>query len=313
MSNHASPLISICCLSFNHAVFLRQCLEGFLSQQTEYSYEILIHDDCSTDGTIEIIKEYSQKYPDIIFPIFELENQYSKGKASTIDFYNYKRARGKYIAYCEGDDYWTDPYKLQKQVSFLEDHPEYSVCFHMTSIYEVETGILRPMCYNFPGGNDGIDIDVTPELFLNSSIGQPLSMVFRKDIYSFEWANHYTYFCDTVELYHILRTGKGRFMKFIGGQYNLHSGGVSATQRDVDRSIRAYNMSLEMLSYTGDSNLINYARKLACWCDEMTAINGKVKAYNKLLIKTIIKIPNLGYKVLADTIKHRIKRIIAKP
>ena len=115
-----APLVSICCLTYNHVPFIRKCLDGFLMQQTDFPIEILIHDDCSTDGTTEIIRQYEAKYPELIFPLYEEENQYSRGGAGKMDLYNYRRARGKYIAYCEGDDYWTDPLKLQKQVDFLE-------------------------------------------------------------------------------------------------------------------------------------------------------------------------------------------------
>jgi glycosyltransferase involved in cell wall biosynthesis len=129
-------------------------------QKTDFPIEILIHDDCSTDGTTEIIREYEAKYPDLIFPLYEEENQYQQGKAAEIDFYNYRRARGKYIAYCEGDDYWTDPLKLQKQVDFMEANPEYSVCFHDFQVYDVRNAKWSKPLYN--QGNslqvDGEDI-----------------------------------------------------------------------------------------------------------------------------------------------------------
>lgn len=118
------PLVSICCLSYNHAKYLVECLEGFVNQKTNFLFEVLIHDDASTDDSQEIIKEYQAKYPDIINPIFQTENQYSKGVSITWT-YNYPRSKGKYIALCEGDDYWTDPYKLQKQVDFLEANDSY--------------------------------------------------------------------------------------------------------------------------------------------------------------------------------------------
>lgn len=121
-------IVSVSCITYNHAKYIRQCLDGILMQKADFQYEILIHDDASTDGTDDIIREYAQKYPTIIKPIFEKENQYSKGVPISATF-NYPRAEGKYIALCEGDDYWTDPYKLQKQVDYLEDHPEYAMCF----------------------------------------------------------------------------------------------------------------------------------------------------------------------------------------
>lgn len=127
------PLVSIVCITYNHEPYIRQCLDGFMMQQTDFPFEVLIHDDASTDRTAEIIREYAAKYPDIIKPIYQTENQYSKGVKIGVT-YLYPRAKGKYIAECEGDDYWTDPLKLQKQVDFLEEHPDYSLCFHRVTV-----------------------------------------------------------------------------------------------------------------------------------------------------------------------------------
>ncbi len=128
-------LVSICCLSYNHQTFLRECLAGFMMQKTNFAFEVLIHDDASTDKSADIIREYELKYPDIIKPIYQTENQYSKGVGISIT-YQFPRAKGKYIAMCEGDDYWTDPLKLQKQVDFLEANEEYSMCFHPVKIWK---------------------------------------------------------------------------------------------------------------------------------------------------------------------------------
>ncbi len=117
------PLVSICSITYNHAPYIRQCLDGFLMQQTNFPIEIIINDDCSTDGTTEIVREYAEKYPDMIFPIFHEENQYQKGVRGMFQRFVFPKARGKYIAICEGDDYWTDPLKLQKQVDILEQNP----------------------------------------------------------------------------------------------------------------------------------------------------------------------------------------------
>ena len=124
-----TPLVSVCTLAYNHAPYIRECLDGILMQKTDFAFELLIHDDASTDGTADIIREYEAKYPDIIKPIYQTENQYSKGVkiSATIQF---PKAKGKYIALCEGDDYWTDPLKLQKQVDLMEANEEYSLCFH---------------------------------------------------------------------------------------------------------------------------------------------------------------------------------------
>lgn len=141
------PLVSICCITYNHEAYIRSALDGFLMQETDFSYEILIHDDASEDGTADIIREYAELYPDIIKPILREENQYSKG-IYNISVFNFPRAQGKYIAMCEGDDYWTDPRKLKKQVDYLQSHPDCSLCFHSAGIVSVDgsraEGMMRP-------------------------------------------------------------------------------------------------------------------------------------------------------------------------
>lgn len=122
-------LVSICCITYNHARFIRDTLDGFLGQKTDFKFEVLIHDDASTDGTEEIIREYEANYPNIIKPLYETENQYSKGVSMSKTF-NFPRVKGKYMAMCDGDDYWIDENKLQKQVDFMEANPDYTICFH---------------------------------------------------------------------------------------------------------------------------------------------------------------------------------------
>lgn len=120
-------LVSIICDVYNHEPYLRDCLEGFINQKANFTYEILIHDDASTDNSVNIIKEYVNKYPHLFKPIFQTENQYSKGMSIWYDV-QIPRAKGKYIAICEGDDYWIDPYKLQKQVNILENDETLMAC-----------------------------------------------------------------------------------------------------------------------------------------------------------------------------------------
>ncbi len=135
------PVVSICVTTYNHAKYLRKTLESFLCQRCEYPYEILVHDDVSTDGTIDILKEYAAKYPEIVKPLFEEENQYSKGVPINETF-NFPRAQGKYIALCEGDDYWLDETKLQRQIAHMEQDPECTFCFTNGMIHD-ESG-TRP-------------------------------------------------------------------------------------------------------------------------------------------------------------------------
>lgn len=121
-------MVSICTLAYNQEKYIGQTLQSFIDQITDFPFEVLVHDDASTDRTPEIIREYEEKYPDIIKPIYQKENQYSKN-VKTSAVYQYPRAKGKYIAICEGDDLWLDPYKLQKQVDYMESHPDCTLCF----------------------------------------------------------------------------------------------------------------------------------------------------------------------------------------
>lgn len=121
--NFDRPHVSINVITYNHEKYLEQCLESILMQKVNFTYEVLIHDDASKDRTQDIIKTYVSKYPNIIKPIYQTRNQYSKG--IHVSRFNEERALGKYIAQCEGDDYWIDANKLQKQVDFLEKNLEY--------------------------------------------------------------------------------------------------------------------------------------------------------------------------------------------
>lgn len=133
------PLVSICCTAYNHEKYLAQTLESFLSQRCDFAYEILIHDDVSTDRTADIIREYAARYPHIIRPMFQTQNQYSQGVPINETF-NFPRARGKYIALCEGDDYWCDPDKLQRQIAHMESDPGCTFCFTNGYVHD-EAGV----------------------------------------------------------------------------------------------------------------------------------------------------------------------------
>lgn len=130
----SKPLVSVICLTYNQDKYVRDCLEGFVMQQTSFPYEVLVYDDASTDKTADIIREYAAKYPNIFKPTLYVKNNYSQGLGYVGFYAGIKTAKGKYIAYCEGDDYWIDPEKLQKQVDFLEAHPNYEVCAHEVRI-----------------------------------------------------------------------------------------------------------------------------------------------------------------------------------
>ncbi len=168
------PLVSVCCISYNHEKFIRQCLDGFIMQKTNFKFEVIIHDDASTDRTAEIIKEYQEKHPDIIKPIFQVENQYSKN-TPILKTIVYPQVKGKYVAICEGDDYWTDPDKLQKQVDFLEANPDYSICFHPVKIIYEDVNKKSTL---YPS-NKFLKQDLTLEKLLGVNFIQTNSVMYR--------------------------------------------------------------------------------------------------------------------------------------
>lgn len=170
-------LVSICCQAYNHKDYIVKALDGFLMQKTNFEFEILLRDDASTDGTSEICKKYANKYSDKIKLLAYTENQYQKGVSPFID--NVKRAKGKYIAMCEGDDFWTDPLKLQKQVDGLEKHKELNICSHKSIKYDEERkakiGVI---------GDNGDSAKVIPlkEVILKFGYTSPMQTILFRNI-----------------------------------------------------------------------------------------------------------------------------------
>lgn len=173
-------MVSVFCLAYNHQNYIREALEGFLMQKTNFAFEVLIHEDASTDGTAQILREYEKKYPGFIRVVYEEENRYGQGVEYFYDILA-PMARGKYIAVCEGDDAWIDENKLQIQVDYMEKHPECSLLGH-------KAFLQYP--YNWNGDRDpramGVDLDgmVVPyeRMFFEWQI-PTASFVFRKDTY----------------------------------------------------------------------------------------------------------------------------------
>lgn len=145
-------MASISCLTFNHEPYIRQALDSFLMQKTDFEFEILVHDDASTDGTGDVLREYEKSFPGKVRPLIQTENQYSQGIDNISGAFNFPRVRGKYIFMCDGDDYWLSMDKMQKQVDYMEAHSDCTLCIHSARIDLVgrafTEGQMRPYCGN---------------------------------------------------------------------------------------------------------------------------------------------------------------------
>ena len=168
------PLASIIVLVYNQEQYIIQTLEGLLMQRTSFSYEIIVHDDASTDDTSNIIREYASNYPNIIKPIFQQENKYSIYGINYLFEYIISKTRGRYVAMCAGDDYWIDPLKLQKQVDFLENNPSFGLIHTRAAIYNEENRKFE--------GIHGYEVDDFESLLTENSIAT-LTVCLRKSLF----------------------------------------------------------------------------------------------------------------------------------
>ena len=264
------PLVVILCLTYNQAPYIREALEGFVSQKTDFPFIAIVHDDSSTDGTAIIVKEYCEKYPDIIKPIFEKENQYSKrdGTLGRIMRKAGDATGAKYVAICEGDDYWTDVFKLRKQVGFLEANPDYSMCFHK----------ILPIGVELKGSDNIFSKVETKEYFpkdlLNKWIVQTASLVVRKDV--FDKAPTHEDFCitDNVLLATCIEYGRIYGFKEVMGVYRRTEEGWTLRTRASKEQI--YNNNKRLIKHY--KRLNTFYPSLKCYYDKriMRSMNSNI-------------------------------------
>jgi glycosyltransferase involved in cell wall biosynthesis len=206
-------------LAYNQAKYIRQCLDGIVHQATDFDIEVLINDDASDDGTRQIIEDYAKQYPGIVRPVLQRENQYSKGKRNFIIRYLIPKMRGEYIAICEGDDYWTDPRKLQKQVDFLEANPDYALCFHKVLV-KYEDGSVDDQVYPDVANKSWY----TRSQLLKLNYIQTNSVMYRRQSYQ-GVSNLVTPGDWYLHLYHA-QFGKIKMIDEIMSVYRKHKGGM---------------------------------------------------------------------------------------
>ncbi|MBL8356229.1 MAG: glycosyltransferase [Delftia acidovorans] len=244
------PMVSILCLAYNHEKFLSQALDSFLMQRTDFSFEIVVGEDCSQDGTAEILSDYAERFPGKIHAIFNTSNIGMIQNAMR----THELCRGKYIASCEGDDYWTDPEKLQKQVDFLEKNPDYVLCFH--DALTIKDGVIssRPQPFSYLRRDVGShELLMAPQL-------PTLTVCYRNIIKEIPSTFHHTPILDLCIWSLLGAHGRGKFIKNINPAiYRIHPGGAISMKA---QSIK-YKMTADTLSLISDYWKSQFSLKLA--------------------------------------------------
>ena len=253
-------LVSVCMITYNHEEFICEAIEGVLMQKTNFPIELIIGEDCSTDNTRKIVLEYAEKHPDIICPLLPESNLgMMKNFIQTME-----AARGKYIALCEGDDYWTDPYKLQKQVDFLEANEEYTVCSHRFHIYNKNANklIQDHLADLFLDKEFGCEFDL--EANMKYAMSKTLTLLFRRSSIDFSLLNQYKYTRDVHLQYHLLNQNrKGYCLSFFGGVYNEHEGGVYSSIDILDKRKITCKIFQELVYLNNGDEVLIYMYQIA--------------------------------------------------
>jgi glycosyltransferase involved in cell wall biosynthesis len=251
MSKNNDIMVSVCCITYNHKQFISQAIEGFLMQKTNFPFEIVIGDDCSTDGASEIIKSYAEKYPDKINVVSGEQNVGAHENMRRV----VKHCRGKYIALCEGDDYWTDPYKLQKQVDFLEQNTEYVTCCHYTRVIDTDYNTLHvdpspvPLVYTYNDLLIGKQAETKTATVVYHNIPE-VNHIFDEPWYFDIFAVD-----KFLKIYATYKTGRKIYvMPEVMSCYRNHVGGIWSmvkTEARKEMVISDFNMIIKHFNYKG--------------------------------------------------------------
>jgi len=272
-------LVSVMCITFNHEHYIEQAIQGFLIQETDFPFEIIIHDDASTDKTAEIVREYANKYPEIIRPIFQNENQYSQGKKATSIVA--PQCKGKYIAVCEGDDFWTDKEKLQIQVDFLEANPDYVISGHDAFIIDEEWNHLKDSKLPNKHKRDYSGED----LIMNKAWILTMSWVYRNLIKDYVSERNMVKNGDNFFVSIIGHYGKSKYHPEIKpAGYRVHSGGVWSRLSDQDKHDEKINTWFWMYRYYARVGDEKYAKHF--WFKYLASV--VTRAPNGVLLKELL-------------------------
>lgn len=230
-------MVSILCNTYNQENYIRRTLDSFMMQKTNFRFEVLVHDDASIDSTADIIREFEQRYPDVIRPVYQTENQYSQGIKITKQIL-VPKARGKYLALCEGDDQWIDPLKLQKQFDYMESHPNCSLCAHRAAWYDHENQTV----HIFPYQTKARDYTIEDLIICGGSLMATASYFVRKDVYLSKPACFFVKLIGDYQLtVHAASCGEVHCLQDIMSIYNFKAVGSTSIKRFTDKQAKEYS------------------------------------------------------------------------
>lgn len=234
--------VAIHCLAYNHEPYIRKCLDGFVMQKTDFSFIAVVHDDASTDGTAEVIREYAERYPDIIRPIFETENQYSKhdGSIGRIMDAAIDETGADYVAMCEGDDFWTDPHKLQKQADILDADKSLMGVVTDTAVVDMDGNVITPKRGGVIPSNQEGKYDIR-DFFTEPTHKYPTATVMYRNTHKEEirkkLAQTANAFLGDWNLWIILHLyGDFYFLNQVTSAYRVNPASVTHTEGKVERA-----------------------------------------------------------------------------
>ena len=303
MNKSQDILLSVCMVVYNQEQYVRDALDSVLMQKVNFPYEVIISDDCSTDFTPKILQEYAEAHPDIVKPIFGSNNVgYPNNQRRSLE-----AATGKYIALCDSDDYWTDPYKLQKQVDYMEAHPECAICFHnVMHIYDGTTAhrsLLVPL--DFPSELTIEDV-ITRRWFLATN-----SEVFRREYVSFpDWYDsvlHIDYVLNLI----ISQYGTLHYMPDVMSVYRHTLISVNAQHRDGEWGYMLFHSQtmktiLENMYSTLDKQFHPLLDKRIAFYDEEIKRYEKEQYYEKNLLPRLFR-----PKTYKRAVKRELMRLLS--
>lgn len=293
VDNTNTPLVSINCITYNQELYLAEALNGFIMQKTDFPFEVIIHDDASTDKTADIIREYEANYPKIIKPFYETENQYSKHNGSFFNLINAK-CKGKYIAMCEGDDYWTDENKLQIQVDFLEKHPDFSLCSHRYKKYYQNENRWEDDDYDSMFAKERDGFIITTEInYLKCWCTKTMTLMYRKNCIDINTLQKYKHTRDVHLNYHLLSQGNGYCLPFTGAVYRINDGGIWGNLSQLQKSITNFWVYEELYYHNQNDKTIkkvfqNYINKLVFDKIASHDLNNSTRSILKKIIHTLL-------------------------